>query len=174
MMYHVPNSSVSLQLLSDVFGDICFYVSVYVFWLGEEEPTKKNSPSLFTYPRWKLHILHKGLFMCSLKSRCALGDALFCEHQDSSRFHLLHPREHGEARELQGWASQEVTQNSCSHCSSGNWWIWITLSEYLCSTHSGLSLPFVYWLFSPIAPIFAFPFFHLSPNISSLDRFKKQ
>ena len=65
-MYHVPKSSVSLQLLSDVFGDICFYVSVYVFWLGEEEPTKK-----------KLHILHKGLFMCSLKSRCALGDALF-------------------------------------------------------------------------------------------------
>lgn len=70
---------------------------------------QKNSPSLFRYLRWKPHILHKGLFTCSLQSRCALGDALFADIRIcAGSIFFTHMSMEG-ARELQEWASQGVT-----------------------------------------------------------------
>lgn len=43
MMHHILESSVSLQQLQDVFGEICSHVDTYIFSLDEEESTKKFS-----------------------------------------------------------------------------------------------------------------------------------
>lgn len=93
-MYHVLKSSVSLQLLSDMFGSICFYVNVYVFWLGEVEPTKKLSLT-FQIPKMKaVHSSQRALYVF-LKEQMCSGRCSFCRHQDLCRFHLLHPHEYG-------------------------------------------------------------------------------
>ena len=162
MMHHVLKSSVSLQWLSEVFCKIWSYVNVYIFWLGKEESTK-NLSFIFQIPQMKAAYLS---WRGSLKSESTW------EKSPSWPLELVQPPSLSStwARRGRGSCRDEPTeewswQNSCSHRSSGNWWILITLSEYLRSFHSGPSLPFAYWLFSPIASIFAFPFFHLPPNI---------
>lgn len=136
---------------------------------------QKASHSFFRYPRWKPHTLCEGFFREFLKEWMHLGEVPFVATGTcAASISVIHTskRDRGSCRDepAEAWS----WQNSCSHRSSGNWWILITLSEYLCSFHSGPSFSFAYWLLSPVALIFAFPFFHLPPNITPLDRFKKQ
>lgn len=143
MMHHILESSVSLQQLPDVFGEICSHVDTYIFSLGGKESPKKTQ-SFFRHWRWKLdnlHALQRALYGF-LEECMNTGKATFCGYQDSLRVSFSFT-----PMSVEGWGScrdklakEHSWQNSCSCRSSQNWWILITSSEYLCSFHVGPSL----------------------------------
>ena len=108
MMHHIQESSVSLQWLPDVFGEICSYVDIYIFLLGEEKSTKKFS-LVFQTPKMKAVYParpSKGSFWVPWRVRAHWESPLSWPPGLMQGLLLLHPCECGGVGELQRRAHQ--------------------------------------------------------------------
>lgn len=178
MMHHILESCFSAVTPRCVWWDLLVhrYLHLFVGWRG----FCKKFSLVFSDTHHESCVPcmpFKGLLMVSLKSACTLGEPPFLAARTHARSPpsppglLLHPHEGwGGAAETSsprrdvGRTAAAAVQTSID----GYWYHRQNLSAVftlapLCAS----------WPFAPIASTFVFPFLHLPPNITPLDRFKK-